>query len=230
MPRLSASAPPDDRTGGVRPRATGTGLRRAGLPFSPAVEDYAKALYRLEQLTGGPVSTGALAARLDVSAPSASNMVRHLEELGLVRVERGSGAGLTPAGRRVARGRYYFDCGPVILGILDYPAEVGSALSSPTEALYFATSDLEGLYERARDLRCLSSGLIHNDPASPLGEIVVRPWGERSFYAEDPSGNPLCFVDERTLFTGSPRRTSTARRGPSARRLARRPRRRHRAK
>jgi uncharacterized glyoxalase superfamily protein PhnB len=33
-------------------------------------------------------------------------------------------------------------------------------------------------------------------------EIEIRPWGERSFYARDPFGNPLCFVDETTLFTG----------------------------
>lgn len=30
----------------------------------------------------------------------------------------------------------------------------------------------------------------------------VRPWGERSFYCRDPFGNGLCFVDEKTLFTG----------------------------
>jgi len=34
------------------------------------------------------------------------------------------------------------------------------------------------------------------------GEIVKRPWGELSFYVEDPWGNGLCFVDETTLFTG----------------------------
>ena len=32
--------------------------------------------------------------------------------------------------------------------------------------------------------------------------IVTQPWGERSFYAEDPFGNKLCFVDRSTLFTG----------------------------
>jgi Iron dependent repressor, N-terminal DNA binding domain len=77
-------APHDDRSGADRPRTAGTGLRRTGLPFSPAVEDYAKTLYRLEQLTDGPVATGAIAMRLDVSTPSASNMLRHLSELGLV--------------------------------------------------------------------------------------------------------------------------------------------------
>jgi len=94
----------DDRAGTERPRTPGTGLRRAALPFSPAVEDYAKTLYRLEQLGDEPVATGAIAARLGVATPSASNMLRNLAQLGLVTVARGRGARLTPAGRRVARG------------------------------------------------------------------------------------------------------------------------------
>lgn len=28
------------------------------------------------------------------------------------------------------------------------------------------------------------------------------PWGERSFYVEDPWKNPLCFVEEGTVYTG----------------------------
>jgi hypothetical protein len=32
--------------------------------------------------------------------------------------------------------------------------------------------------------------------------IRKRPWGEKSFYARDPFGNPICFVDEKTVFTG----------------------------
>jgi hypothetical protein len=43
-------------------------------------------------------------------------------------------------------------------------------------------------------------GQTHDESA---GEILTRPWGERSFYAEDPYGNLLCFVDERTVFTGN---------------------------
>jgi hypothetical protein len=35
-----------------------------------------------------------------------------------------------------------------------------------------------------------------------MGRIATRPWGERSFYLRDPFGNPLCFVDAATLFTG----------------------------
>jgi hypothetical protein len=48
-------------------------------------------------------------------------------------------------------------------------------------------------------LNCLSRDDVHGEAA---GKIVKRPWGELSFYVEDPWGNGLCFVDEQTLFTG----------------------------
>lgn len=35
-----------------------------------------------------------------------------------------------------------------------------------------------------------------------LRPIQTQPWGERSFYCADPFGNKLCFVDEKTVFTG----------------------------
>jgi catechol 2,3-dioxygenase-like lactoylglutathione lyase family enzyme len=115
---------------------------------------------------------------------------------------------LSTAGRRVGGGRVYFDCGPVILGLVDSSTAPESTRSAPTEAVYFATDDVEGVHARARALGCLSTDLIHGDPANPAGEIVVRPWGERSFYVADPSGNPLCFVDARTLFTGTPKQVA----------------------
>ena len=93
------------RSRGSPPRSTGTGLRKGALPFTPAVEDYVKTLHRLEQQLDAPVATGALATRLEVSAPSASNMVRNLAQLGLVtRGERARGAA-HPRGSRLARGR-----------------------------------------------------------------------------------------------------------------------------
>jgi catechol 2,3-dioxygenase-like lactoylglutathione lyase family enzyme len=120
-------------------------------------------------------------------------------------------------GRAVGGGRVYFDCGPVILGLLDYSSADPKDRSTPTEALYLATDDIEGVFRRARKLRCLSKELIHNDPANPAGEVVVRPWGERSFYAHDPSGNPLCFVEARTRFTGTPRQVAALRRAGGGR-------------
>jgi DtxR family Mn-dependent transcriptional regulator len=72
---------------------------------SPAIEDYAKAIYALEQRSEGgrgPVSTNALADRLGVTAASASGMVRRLDEQGLVAHEPYRGVELTETGRRVA--------------------------------------------------------------------------------------------------------------------------------
>jgi DtxR family Mn-dependent transcriptional regulator len=69
---------------------------------SSAVEDYAKAIYALEDRAQKPVSTNALAARLGVTAASASGMVKRLNELELVTHEPYRGVSLTEAGRRVA--------------------------------------------------------------------------------------------------------------------------------
>jgi DtxR family Mn-dependent transcriptional regulator len=66
------------------------------------VEDYAKAIYALEDRAQKPVSTNALAARLGVTAASASGMVKRLNELELVTHEPYRGVSLTEAGRRVA--------------------------------------------------------------------------------------------------------------------------------
>ena len=102
-------------------------------------------------------------------------------------------------GRRIPRGsRHYFDCGPVILALVDVTAGGEEAKASP-DYIYFAVADLQQVYERARALNCLSRDDVHGAGA---GEIVKRPWGELSFYVEDPWGNGLCFVDEQTLFTG----------------------------
>src|SRR5689334_23339533 len=69
---------------------------------SPAVEDYAKAIYALERRDGEAVSTNALADRLGVTPASASGMVKRLGELGLVEHRRYHGVSLTDDGRRVA--------------------------------------------------------------------------------------------------------------------------------
>jgi predicted enzyme related to lactoylglutathione lyase len=106
---------------------------------------------------------------------------------------------LNDAGRRIPRAsRHYIDCGPVILALVDVTA--GGEQAKPlTDQIYFAVKDLEDVYAQARELGCLSTEDVHGESA---GEIVVRPWGERSFYVHDPWGNGLCFVDDKTLFTG----------------------------
>ena len=70
--------------------------------FSPAVEDYAKAIYQLGEGCEGAVSTNALAERLEVTPASASGMVRKLDDLGLVAHIPYKGVRLTAEGARVA--------------------------------------------------------------------------------------------------------------------------------
>jgi uncharacterized glyoxalase superfamily protein PhnB len=106
---------------------------------------------------------------------------------------------LDDQGRRIPRGsRHYFDCGPVILALVDVTAGNLEPMPIP-DYVYFAVSNLDQVYERAKELNCLANEDVHGEAA---GEMVKRPWGELSFYVEDPWGNGLCFVDEKTLFTG----------------------------
>lgn len=96
-------------------------------------------------------------------------------------------------GRRVSPGRHYFDCEGTILACYDAHADGDQAMFCPNpEHVYFAANDLARALELAR-----STGF---DLAKE--GIRDRPWGERSFYATDPFGNPVCFADQHTLFTG----------------------------
>ena len=104
-------------------------------------------------------------------------------------------------GMRVSEGRHYFDCGGVILACFDPRADGDAYEPKPNpEWLYFSVADIEAAYEACQKAGAtLAPGDVHGDPA---GQIAKRPWGERSFYLEDPFGNKLCFVDAETVFTG----------------------------
>jgi len=97
------------------------------------------------------------------------------------------------AHRRISNGRAAYECGDVELVCYD-PAADGDlhdiAQSPSFWQLYIAVDDLEAYEERVR----ASAGRVAQS-------IQTRPWGERSFYAADPFGNRLCFVDTRS--TGS---------------------------
>jgi DtxR family Mn-dependent transcriptional regulator len=70
--------------------------------ISDAVQDYSKAIWSLAQRSAQPVSTSAIAERLEVSPASASAMVKRLESMGLAAREPYHGVRLTRAGERVA--------------------------------------------------------------------------------------------------------------------------------
>ena len=107
-------------------------------------------------------------------------------------------------GARVSPGRHYFVCGDVTLALYSPKADGDRRDPRPNfDHVYFAVEDLEEVHRRAERLGGLSMDI--GDGRLAMGQIATRPWGERSFYMRDPFGNPLCFVDSRTLFTGKPR-------------------------
>jgi DtxR family Mn-dependent transcriptional regulator len=72
------------------------------LTLSSAVEDYAKAIYALQERSASAVSTNAIAERMGVTPASASSMVKKLGAMGLVAHEPYRGVTLTDAGVKVA--------------------------------------------------------------------------------------------------------------------------------
>lgn len=100
------------------------------------------------------------------------------------------------AGERVSPGRHYFDCGGVILACYDPEADddpLGAGwMHHENQYIYFSVPELEAIRERIEQ----AGG--HN-----LTEIEDMPWGERIFYAVDPMGGRISFVQEDTVFRGS---------------------------
>jgi catechol 2,3-dioxygenase-like lactoylglutathione lyase family enzyme len=97
--------------------------------------------------------------------------------------------------RSVGGGRLYVYCGEAIVALVTAGGEPRSA----PQDLYFEVEDVDAVYARANRLGALSQTGVHGRAA---GEVLTRPWGERSFYAVDPWGNGLCFVQSGTIFTG----------------------------
>jgi len=98
-------------------------------------------------------------------------------------------------GQRISPGRHYFDCGGTILACYDPVADGDGEQDGwrfhPLQYLYFAVPDLEASLAAVRS----AGGTID-------GDIDSMPWGERLFYARDPFGSRISFVDDQTLFTG----------------------------
>lgn len=100
---------------------------------------------------------------------------------------------LEAPGKGVSPGRHYFDCEGVTLCVYDAIADGDASSIGPNPTpLYFETDDVEVVHARANG----------TGQCRKLGPVETRPWGERSFYASDPFGNVLCFVDRSTRFSG----------------------------
>ncbi len=106
------------------------------------------------------------------------------------------GAVLGEPGRRVSKGRHYFggDDGAILAcyepGADGDPVDDGWKHHAQ-QFVYFAVEDLE----RAK-VACEAAG------ATDITPISKMPWGETMFWALDPFGNPISFVQSGTEFTG----------------------------
>ena len=99
-------------------------------------------------------------------------------------------------GQRYPGARHYFDCGGVIVAVLDV-SRGGMPPTPGPKSLYFAVDDVDAVHARAEQLGVLAPYQVHGEAA---GAVITRPWGERSFYVVDPWGNDLCFCENGTLY------------------------------
>jgi DtxR family transcriptional regulator, Mn-dependent transcriptional regulator len=155
--------------------------------FSPAVEDYAKAIYQLGEQCDGAVSTNALAERLAVTPASASGMVRKLDELGLVEHVPYKGVRLTDAGARLA------------LEMLRHhrllELYLAKALGVPWDRVHDEAEVLEHVL--SEDLEALIAAKLghptrdpHGDPI-PSAELVIAEERTESLAALEPGASGI---------------------------------------
>ena len=155
--------------------------------FSPAVEDYAKAIYQLAEQCGGAVSTNALAERLAVTPASASGMVRKLDELGLVEHVPYKGVRLTDAGARLA------------LEILRHhrllELYLAEALGVPWDRVHDEAEVLEHVL--SEDLEALIAAKLghptrdpHGDPI-PSADLVIEEERTENLATLEPGANGI---------------------------------------
>jgi DtxR family Mn-dependent transcriptional regulator len=175
-----------------------------------AVQDYLKAIYALES-AGERVTTSALAARMGVSAPSATAMTKRLADLGLVERSPYRGVALTEDGNRGALEvlrhhrlleRYLVDRLGLSLDEVHVEADrLEHALSEELEAkidaeLGFPTHDPHGDPIPDRELRVAADG---------DSTLLDLPPGDRASVSRVPDGNSelLRYLAELGLLPGS---------------------------
>ncbi len=102
---------------------------------------------------------------------------------------------LKQKGLRVSPGRHYFNLRGTILACYDPKADgdkQGNWKFHENQYIYISVTNLESVRNEMKKFDCKF-----------LGEIEKMPWGETLFYANDLFGNPICLVDEKTIFTGN---------------------------
>jgi hypothetical protein len=84
---------------------------------------------------------------------------------------------LDDPGIPIPRGsRHYFNCGSVILALVDVAKGAGEHPAPTPDYIYFAVNNLDEVFARAKALDCLAQDRYHDQNA---GEICASP-GEKS--------------------------------------------------
>lgn len=149
--------------------------------LTPAVEDYAKAIYALQSGDEDPVSTNAIADRLGVTAGSVSTMLRKLADLGVVDHEPYRGVRLTPEGRRVALEviRHHRLLELFLVEVLDVPWD---RVHDEAEVLEHVLSE---------DLERLIADKLGHPTIDPHGDPIPSP----EFTIDEVATEPLSDLD-----------------------------------
>ncbi|MEE6272875.1 metal-dependent transcriptional regulator [Georgenia sp. MJ206] len=144
------------------------------VPRSNVTQDYLKAVYAAGEWGGARVSVSALAARMGVSASTASETVRRLAAEGLVHHEPYGGITLTEPGRRAALAmvRRHRLIETLLVEHLGYGWD---EVHDEAEVLEHAVSDL--LVERADVLLGRPARDPHGDPIPAADGTVTLPPG-----------------------------------------------------
>ncbi|MEW6582219.1 MAG: metal-dependent transcriptional regulator [Actinomycetota bacterium] len=136
---------------------------------SPAVQDYLKAIYRLaEDGEGVLITTSQVAEALGVTAASASNMLRRLDESGLARQTPRQGVELSEAGRQAAL--------EVIRHHRLIETFLATKLGMPWDEVHAEAEILEHHISESLEAR-ISEALGHPE-RDPHGDPIPTPAGE----------------------------------------------------
>jgi DtxR family transcriptional regulator, Mn-dependent transcriptional regulator len=178
--------------------------------LSNAVQDYAKAIWTLAQRSTEPVSTSAIADRLEVSPASASAMVKRLEALGLATREPYHGVRLTPSGERVALEvvrhhrlleLYLADALGMSWDRVHEEAEVLEHAISPELSELIATKLGDPTHDPHGDPIPTRDGHIDEEPTRSLADLEP---GDRGLFVRVSDSDPdmLRYLDERGIAPG----------------------------
>jgi DtxR family Mn-dependent transcriptional regulator len=160
---------------------------RSSAAASEAVEDYAKAIYALQRRCAGPVSTSALAERLDVAPSSVTAMVKRLDEMRLARYEPYHGVTLTARGERVA------------LEVIRHHRLIEAFLSETLEMPWDRVHDEAEVLEHyiSEDLERLIAAKLGDPASDPHGDPI--PTAELAL--EDPDSLALADLETGAIAT-----------------------------